>query len=95
MGMFDWVHFEIDCPNCGSPVTGFQSTDFICIMETIEPDALQNFYSSCKECKAWIEFSRPRQKGSPLREKSLTLGEVLAMGFEMDVITKQINKETI
>jgi len=83
--MFDYVHFEMDCPKCGAPVKGFQSKDYICNLETIEPDALQNFYASCRECKAWIEFSRPRPEGSPLREKSLTLDEVAAMGFDMDV----------
>lgn len=85
MGMFDHVHFEMDCPNCGTRVTGFQSKDYTCELETIEPDALQNFYSSCKKCKAWIEFSRPLPKGSPLREKPLTLEEVVAMGFELTV----------
>lgn len=85
MGMFDHVHFEMNCPKCGAPVKGFQSKDYICNLETIEPDALQNFYSSCRECNAWIEFSRPRPEGAPLREKSLTLAEVAAMGFEMDV----------
>ncbi len=70
MGMFDYVHFEMNCPKCGALVKGFQSKDYLCILETIEPDALQNFYASCQECKAWIEFSRY---------------EVAAMGFEMDV----------
>jgi len=83
--MFDYVHFEMDCPKCGAPVKGFQSKDYICCMETVEPEAVQNFYASCRECKAWITFSRPRTEGSPLREKSLTLDEVTAMGFEMDV----------
>lgn len=81
--MFDYVHFEMNCPTCGAPVKGFQSKDYACELETIEPDAIQNFYSSCRGCNTWIEFSRPKPKGAPLREKSLTLDEVVSMGFEM------------
>lgn len=85
MGMFDDVHFEMNCPKCGAMVKGFQSKDLDCTLDLVEPDALQNFYSSCRSCKAWIEFSRPRPKGAPLREKSLTIAEVEALGFEMSV----------
>lgn len=85
MGMFDDVHFEMDCPKCGATVTGFQSKDLDCELAVVEPDALQNFYASCRSCGAWIEFLRPRPKGSPLREKSLTIAEVEALGFEMSV----------
>ena len=85
MGMFDYVHFEMDCPKCVERIKDFQSKDFLCEMETIEPDALQNFYASCRKCKTWIEFSRPRPEGAPLRAKSLTFDDVAAMGFAMDV----------
>jgi hypothetical protein len=84
MGMFDYVHFEMDCPKCGVKITAFQSKDEACYMETIEPDSLTWFYSSCK-CGAWIEFRRPRPEPVPLRDKPLTLAEVKAMGFVMDV----------
>ena len=85
MGMFDWVHFEMECPTCGAAVNGFQSKDSACNLDTIEPDTLRNFYSSCPKCKAWIEFSKPVSEGTALRRDSLTLDEVSAMGFVMDV----------
>jgi hypothetical protein len=85
MGMFDTVHFEMDCPNCGAKVINFQSKDDICNLELIEPDGLMNFYSSCDKCKTWIDFVRPRPDQRPLREKMLTKAEVEAMGFVMRV----------
>jgi len=85
MGMFDYVHFEMDCPKCGAPIRGFQSKDFDCEMENIEPDALMRFYGSCGKCMSWIEFYKPRLESPPLREKSLTLAEVAEMGFVMSV----------
>jgi len=85
MGMFDYVHFEMDCPKCNAKITDFQSKDKTCKMETIEPDSLISFYSSCK-CGAWVEFRRPRPKISPLRDTALTPDEVAAMGFVMDVV---------
>lgn len=83
MGMFDYVNFEMDCPTCGKPMRGFQSKDALCEMDLIEPDDLGNFYSSCRGCKTWVEFTRPRPQ-SPKRDKPLTLEQVKAMGFEMD-----------
>lgn len=87
MGMFDDVHFEMSCPECSKTVTGFQSKDLDCTLSVVEPDSLQNFYSSCPNCEAWIEFSRQR---APLREKSLTLAEVEDMGFKMSVKTNNV-----
>ena len=62
MGMFDYVHFEMVCPKCAEMVRGFQSKDAGCNLDTIEPDGLQNFYTSCDACGAWIEFYRERHQ---------------------------------
>ena len=65
MGMFDDIKFEINCPKCGERVTGFQSKDGPCRLLTLEYWEVDNFYSSCNKCGAWIDFTRkeipPRQ----------------------------------
>jgi len=59
MGMFDYVNTpEIKCPNCGEIVTGFQSKDGPCYLKTVEFWTLDNFYSSCDSCNAWIQYNR-------------------------------------
>jgi len=50
MGMFDWVNYECVCPVCHNKVDGFQS------------DEVDNFYSSCRVCGAWIEFDAEDSK---------------------------------
>lgn len=85
MGMFDYVHFEMDCPTCGAKVGTFQSKDASCNLDILEPDRLQHFYSDCRECKAWIEFFKPPPDPFPLRDTSLTLDEIHAIGFVMTV----------
>lgn len=58
MGMFDYVNYECECPECGGKVSGFQSKDGECLMDTLETKDVSNFYSSCDECGGWIEFER-------------------------------------
>lgn len=82
MGMFDEVNFKMGCPKCGKPVSGFQTKDLDCTMDMVEPDAIRNFYSSCRECGTWIEFSRVPSR-TPPRETPLSLDEVKALGFTM------------
>ena len=84
MGMFDEVHFEMPCPNCGTLLDRFQTKDAACEMDTLEPDGLGRFYTLCK-CKHRIEFLRPQPPGHTLREKPLTREEVEAMGFVLHV----------
>ena len=89
MGMFDDVHFEMDCPKCGAHLNSFQSKSGHCELDTVEPDGLGNFYSSCR-CGAWIEFSREQPKPVKLRDKPLTRDEVEALGFVMKVTTANL-----
>lgn len=57
MGMFDYVNFSVDCPNCGKKVDGFQSKDGKCELEKIPYWKVRYFYSPCDNCEAWINFS--------------------------------------
>lgn len=82
MGMFDWINFKCPCPKCGQEVSGFQSKDRSCDLNTIEPDDVDNFYSSCDACKTWVEFYRPHTN-NPKRAESLTIDQVIALGFEL------------
>jgi len=56
MGMFDYVNFKVECPKCGWPVEGFQSKDGKCELETVEPETVEEFYSTCKQCDQWIQY---------------------------------------
>jgi hypothetical protein len=57
MGMFDWVNFACDCPNCGSPVGGFQTKDGDCLLEWVDTPKIENYYSNCEVCDYWIEYN--------------------------------------
>jgi hypothetical protein len=81
MSLFDNVHFVTTCPKCGAPLGGFQSKDGACNLDTVEPDTVRQFYSSCRACSEWVEYSRDDLPDTPLRPEPLTEQEVLALGF--------------
>jgi hypothetical protein len=56
MGMFDDIKYELDCPACGTHLSGFQSKDGPCEMLLLEPREVEHFYNSCPGCNAWIDF---------------------------------------
>ncbi len=58
--MFDYVDYECICPVCNKKVSGFQSKDGNCIMETIDTSKINNFYTVCRQCGCWIEFKRAK-----------------------------------
>lgn len=62
MGMFDYIDYECNCPDCGAVVKGFQSKDGFCVMETLKPSDVKSFYSSCDKCKVWLEFTVVKKK---------------------------------
>lgn len=65
MGMFDYVEFQTKCPTCGEILTGFQSKDGECIMTTIPYWEVDHFYTSCWNCRTWVEFRRKKPVGKP------------------------------
>lgn len=59
MGMFDWVVGvpEMKC-ECGETLSGWQTKDADCQLEKIHFTWIANFYTNCKKCNLWYEFSR-------------------------------------
>ena len=55
MGMFDYVDYKGNCPICGEELTGWQSKDNRCHMNTLKPHEVDSFYTSCKNCNTWID----------------------------------------
>ncbi len=54
MGMFDYVEYEMPCPDCGVLVDNFQSKDGPCVLDTVSPCDVQEFYTTCPGCGTWI-----------------------------------------
>lgn len=75
MGMHDYVNFEMKCPNCGTMLRDWQTKDGKCLLEVVEIDTIDEFYTSCQKCRTWYSFSRkkPRPKGKPLSKKEIAI----------------------
>ena len=57
MGMFDSIIFEAKCPRCAEVVNDFQSKDNVCELKSLHYWEVNNFYHSCNNCGAWIEYN--------------------------------------
>ena len=59
MGMFDHIKLdeEIHCPVCEVVLSGWQSKDGDCVFNTVEYWNVNNFYTSCTKCGAFIEYT--------------------------------------
>lgn len=71
MGMYDRVSdgnkpLELECPVCGQFVTDFQSKDGPCHLVYVDYRELRNFYSSCGNCKTWLEYKQKPLKAIDL-----------------------------
>lgn len=55
MGMYDSVDFSMVCPICSETITGFQTKDRDCLLDTVSPVGLDRFYAQCFGCKSWVE----------------------------------------
>ena len=74
MGMYDSIKYEMDCPKCEAKISGFQSQDGPCCLATLEFWEVNNFYSHCPNCNAWIEFNRkPPAQLSPIEDYAMTV----------------------
>ena len=55
MGMFDYVNYEVPCPNCGVEISSWQTKDDCCCLTMLEPWQVKYFYAICGNCKTWID----------------------------------------
>jgi hypothetical protein len=62
MGIYDSVHFKIECPVCKKTVDGFQTKDLGGFFNTVNYWECNNFYSSCDYCNTWIEFILKKER---------------------------------
>ena len=69
MGMFDYVNHREECPNCDRLLTesDWQSKSGDCRMRLLEPSEVDNFYTSCLSCQAWIEYNYDSDLGEHVR----------------------------
>lgn len=62
MGLYDYVKYSMNCPNCGEKVDQFQTNDSTCEMKEVNFWEIDKFYDSCENCNTWIEFNRIEKK---------------------------------
>ena len=83
MGLFNYVNFAMDCPKCGTPLHGFQTKDGDCCLDTVEIEAVTEFYASCNKCKHWTEFTRIPPPEPHERKEPATREQAEALGFRI------------
>jgi len=60
MGMFNYINYEANCEECGTPLKGFQSKDGACEMKYLPPSDVDYFYTLCSKCNTWHDFKVTR-----------------------------------
>ena len=61
MGIFDYVEYEMHCPDCGSVLRNFQSSSEECTMAHLKPRDVSHMYDMCLSCKAFVAVSIQRR----------------------------------
>jgi len=56
MGMFDYIKYECKCPVCEETLNSFQSKDHDCLLHTLNPEDVSNFYDYCETCNTFVMF---------------------------------------
>ena len=69
MGMYDNINYECTCPVCYNKVEEFQSKSGGCLLHTLEPLQVMNFYGPCDSCGCWLEFL---QTGENLYQRTVS-----------------------
>ena len=71
--MFDYIKFEIKCPECGHVVNNFQSKDVGCSLGELNFWEVDNFYDFCRNCDLWIAFNRKNPRAiTPISDYEMT-----------------------
>ena len=83
--MYDEINVDIKCPKCGANDVSWQSKNYLCNLDTIDPDKVQEFYTHCDKCNTFITYRRGEKKeevAAECRAEPYSLDEVEKMGFE-------------
>lgn len=62
MGMYDSINLEMNCPRCGNEYLEFQSKEGLCVLDRLNPEEVDYFYTHCDTCDAHITFIRLNQE---------------------------------
>lgn len=82
MGLFNWVAVRVACASCGEMNEGFQTKDGDVGCITVPVESVANFYTQCRGCRKWIEYTRaPAVTDSPVLYRTLDATALAAMGF--------------
>ena len=85
MGMYDEINVDIKCPKCGANEMDWQSKDYMCGLDMIDPDKVQKFYTHCDKCDTFITYRRGTENDEEVikcRAEPYSLDEVEKMGFD-------------
>ena len=85
MGMYDEINVDIKCPKCGSNEMNWQSKDYMCGLDMIDPDKVQEFYTYCDKCDTFTTYRRGAENDEAViecRAEPYSLDEVEKMGFK-------------
>ena len=85
MGMYDEINVDIKCPKCGANEMDWQSKDYMCGLDMIDPDKVQKFYTHCDKCDTFITYRRGTENDEEVikcRAEPYSLDEVEKMGFK-------------
>ena len=87
--MYDNINVVIDCPSCGEKLGGFQSKSGDCLLNLLQADDVDNFYSYCT-CGTEVVFKRPPKEYEPKdRLPPDDLEKVYSLGFTMETTTRE------
>lgn len=81
MGVFDNVNFTMDCPECGTNMTGFQTKESQYMLGLVEITDVHNFYNMCYKCNTWVELDRPYQEVERGHLPPKTLKDAESIGY--------------
>ena len=72
-------------PEVWSNDVSWQSKNYLCNLDTIDPDKVQEFYTHCDKCDTFITYSRGAENDESVikcRAEPYSLDEVEKMGFK-------------
>lgn len=94
MGLFNYVDYKMNCPECGHLIDGFQTKDESIVplyMKHVTFDQVSRFYSSCGNCGLWIEFALKRPLKTTIDDFEMTTHRYISV--EEHNQNKERNKE--